>query len=310
MTPRYLLHAALAVMMTVPAPADAQPPRAFATPEEAVAALAVAARADDIGPLLGLLGADGRDLAASSDAATARQNRDVFLVAMAEGWHLETVAADRKELVVGHEAWPFPVPIVKTATGWVFDAAAGKEEVLTRRIGRNELAAIRIVQAYVTAQRVYARRGHDGKPAGLYARRIPSEPGTQNGLYWPVRPGEPHSPLGALAAAAAAEGRRLGSSEAGPVPFHGYYFRVLEQQGPAAKGGAMSYLVNGEMSGGFALVAWPSQYGQTGIMTFVVNQDGTVYEKELGPETALASTRVTSFDPDATWHRVVAADAR
>ncbi|BCS34948.1 hypothetical protein TBR22_A41740 [Luteitalea sp. TBR-22] len=309
MTPNALMRVACALAVILPAAAGAQPPRAFPTPEEAVAALAVAARADDITPLLGLLGGAGRDLAASSDAATARQNRDVFLAAMAEGWRLERPADDRRELVVGREAWPFPVPIVKTGAGWVFDAEAGKEEVLTRRIGRNELAAIRIVHAYVTAQRAYARRGHDGRPAGLYARRVASSRGMQDGLYWPAAPGQPRSPLGELAAAAAAEGRPVGNAETGPVPFYGYHFRILEKQGPKASGGAKSYVVDGVMSGGFALVAWPARYGETGITTFIVNQDGVVYEKDLGLDTAAAAPAITAFDPDATWQRVVAADS-
>ena len=156
--------------------------------------------------------------------------------------------------------------------------------------------------AYVAAQRLYARRPHDGKPAGLYARQFASDPGKQNGLYWPVTRGEPHSPLGPLVAEAEAEGRQLGTGES-RLPFHGYYFRILEGQGPAAQGGARDYVVKREMSGGFALVAWPAQYDVTGIMTFMVNQDGVVYEKDLGPDTATAVTQITRFDPDKTWQR-------
>jgi hypothetical protein len=293
---------ALAIVLVVPVRARAQEPRVFATPEAAVQALTRAAQASDLEGLLAIFGADGRDLISSSDAATARWHREVFVVAIAEGWRLVDRGGGGKELVIGHEAWPFPVPLVKTPAGWKFDTAAGKEEVLARRIGRNELAAIRISHTYVTAQRLYARRAHDGKPAGLYARRFASDPGTQNGLYWPVKRGEPHSPLGPLVAEAAAEGRQLGSGGS-PVPFHGYYFRVLEAQGPAAPGGARAYIVDGEMSGGFALVAWPAQYDATGIMTFMVNQDGVVFEKNLGPDTAAAVARITRFDPDTTWQR-------
>ncbi len=286
-----------------PSGAGAQAPATFATPQEAVAALRTAARADDIAPLLALLGEGGRELASSSDAATARQNRDVFLVAMREGWQLVDVGADRKELVVGKEAWPFPVPIVKTSGGWVFDAVAGKEEVLARRIGRNEIAAIKIVGTYVTAQRVYARSAHDGVPAGAYARRFGSAPGTQDGLYWPVTPGRPSSPLGPLVAQAAAEGRPLGTGSGGPTPFHGYYFRILERQGASARGGARSWVVSGVMTGGFGLVAWPAEYGATGIMTFMVGPDGVVYERDLGPGTVAAVAKITAFNPDKTWHR-------
>ena len=292
---------ALATVLAAPSPARGQEPRVFPTPEDAVRALTDAAKASNLDALLAIFGADGKDLISSSDAASARQNREVFVVAIAEGWRLVD-RGEAKELVIGHENWPFPVPLVKTAAGWKFDTAAGKEEVLARRIGRNELAAMRISDAYVTAQRLYARRAHDGKPAGLYARRFPSAPGTQNGLYWPVKRGEPHSPLGELVAQAAAEGRELGTGES-RVPFHGYYFRILEAQGPAAQGGARDYVVKGEMSGGFALVAWPAQYDATGIMTFMVNQDGVVYEKDLGPDTATAVTQITRFDPDKTWQR-------
>ena len=186
-------------------------------------------------------------------------------------------------LVIGNEAWPFPVPIVKDASGWHFDTAAGKEEVLDRRIGRNELAVIRICRTYVAAQRLYASRGHDGLPAGLYARAFASEPGRQNGLYWPARRGEKRSPLGDLVAHAAEEGRALGKAGAeAPPPFHGYHFKILTAQGPAAPGGAKSYVVDEKMSGGFALVAWPAQYDVTGIMTFIVNQDGVVQQKRSG----------------------------
>jgi hypothetical protein len=228
----------------------------------------------------------------------------VFAAAIAEGWRLEDKGPDRKELVLGNEAWPFPIPLVKTAAGWSFDAAAGREEILNRRIGRNELAVIRLLHEYVAAQRAYAAAGHDGKRAGLYARRFGSEPGTQNGLYWPTRDGEPRSPLGVLAAQATEQGYRRKSSTEGPTPLHGYYFRILEGQGKAAKGGAAEYVVNGEMSGGFALVAWPVYYDASGVMTFVVNQDDVVHEKDLGAETAARIKAVTRYDPDTSWTAV------
>ena len=276
-------------------------PRTFATPDEAVHALVDAAKASNLDALLGLFGPEGQELISSSDSTTAKQNRDVFVVAMAEGWKLVDQDATHKELVLGHEEWPFPVPLAKSAKGWMFDTAAGKQEVLNRRIGKNELAAIRISQAYVAAQQQYAGKGHDGKPAGIYARRIASQPGKQDGLFWVTKQGEPLSPLGPLVAAAAAAGRPLGPDAKGPVPFYGYYFRVLEQQGASAPGGSKNYLVNGEMSGGFSLLAWPSQYGATGIMTFIVGPDGSIREKNLGPQTATAVAKITSFDPDKTW---------
>ena len=291
----------LAVCLSAPAHVRADGARTFATAAEAVHALVDAAKSSNVDALLGLFGPGAQELISSSDAATARQNRDTFVVAMAEGWRLLDKDATHKELVVGHEAWPFPVPLVKTAAGWMFDTDAGKEEVLDRRIGRNELAAIRIGETYFAAQQAYARRGHDGKPAGLYARRIGSQPGAQDGLYWVAKHGEPPSPLGPLVAEATAEGRQIGPDDKGSVPFHGYYFRVLETQGASAPGGAKPYVVNGEMSGGFALVAWPSQYGSTGIMTFIVGPDGVVHEKDLGAATSTAVAQITSFDPDKSW---------
>ena len=278
-------------------------PRVFATPEEAAGSLVEVVKKNDVGALVALFGSEGKELVDTSDTATGKRNREVFLAAWAEGHRLESPAPDRRELVLGNEAWPFPVPIVKRASGWSFDAAAGREEVLNRRIGRNELAVIRVLDAYVAAQRAYASTGHDGKPAGRYARRFGSEPGTQNGLYWPARRGEPKSPFGVLIARASEQGYRRRDGE-GPSPLHGYYFRILEGQGPSAKGGAASYVVGGEMTGGFALVAWPVHPGASGVMTFVVNQDGVAYEKDLGPETGKAIAAITRYDPDATWQPV------
>ncbi len=192
---------------------------------------------------------------------------------------------------------------MKGASGWRFDAAAGKEEVLARRIGRNELAAIGTCRTYVAAQRRYAQQGHDGKPAGLFATAFRSDPDKQNGLYWPAPRHQPPSPLGDLVAQASLEGRALGAGER-PQPFYGYYFRILTAQGTAAPGGARSYLVNGGMSGGFALVAWPAMYDATGVMTFVVNQSGVVYQKDLGPQTEPAIAGMTTYNPGSSWRRV------
>jgi hypothetical protein len=285
-------------------------PRAFATPEDAVQALAAAARAPGMDALLAIFGPSGREVLETSDAATSQRNRETFSVAFAEAWRLADAGAGRKELVIGHEAWPFPVPLVQQSGGWVFDVAAGKEEILNRRVGRNELAALEVTQAYVVAQHAYAATGHDGKPAGAYAQRVASDPGTQNGLYWPSRRGEPRSPLGDLVAQAARDGQPRDAAQAGRTPFHGYYFRIVTGgQGRGAPGGAKPYLVKGVMTGGFALVAWPAQYDATGVMTFIVNQDGIVYEKDLGPETATRAPAITRYDPDSTWTRIERAPA-
>jgi hypothetical protein len=277
-------------------------PRTFGTPQDAVRALTEVVKAGKIDELVAIFGPDGQELAASSDRATARRNREVFTVAVAEGWRLVDQGTDRKVLVIGNEGWPFPVPLVREAKGWRFDTAAGKEEVIARRIGRNELAVIQVCQTYVAAQRLYAQHGHDGRPAGLYATSFRSDPGKQNGLYWPAGRGQKRSPLGDLVAKAAAEGRPLGA-ELQPSPFHGYYFKILTAQGAAAPGGAKDYVAAGQMSGGFALVAWPAQYDVTGIMTFVVNQDGVVREKDLREGTDAAAKAITLYDPDSSWKK-------
>ena len=284
--------------------AYAQPAKLFASPEDAVKALISAAKAGQVADLMTLLGADGKELIESSDPAIARQNRRVFIVATGEQWHLEDAAANRKTLVIGNEDWPFPIPLVKEESGWRFDTAAGSEEVIARRIGRNELAVIATVHAYVTAQRRYAEQAHDGNPSGVHATRFASDPGKENGLYWPAKDGQQRSPLGDLVAQAAAEGRAVGGERSQPSPFHGYYFRILLSQGPAAKGGKKQYVAKGLMSGGFALVAWPAQYDVTGVMTFVVNQDGVVHEKDLGPDTDAAARKMTAYNPDKSWRRV------
>jgi len=298
--------AALVLLAASVVAAQAPPAaRKFATPEEAVAALVAATKAGDLDAVLALFGPEGKAIVDTSDVATARRNQEVFLAAAAEGWRLADAGAGRKELDLGNEDWPFPVPIVHGGDGWFFDAAAGREELLNRRIGRNELAAIDALRTYVVAQREYARAGHDGRPAGLYARRFASTPGTQDGLYWPTARGRRPSPLGELIARAAQEGyRRVGGSE--PVPFRGYYFRILEGQGKHAKGGASAYVVDGAMSGGFALVAWPVHYDASGVMTFQVGPEGVVYEKDLGPATKGAAEAVRRFDPDGTWKPVSA----
>jgi hypothetical protein len=279
-------------------------PRSFGTPEDAVKALIDAAKAKTPDDLLAMFAPDGQQLVDATDPASARRNRQVFVVAIGEGWRLVDRDATTKELIVGNEGWPFPVPLVKSADGWRFDTAAGKEEVLARRIGRNELAVIRVCRVYVTAQRLYARDGHDGKPAGVYAATFRSAPGQQNGLYWPAAHNQKRSPLGDLVAQAAEEGRVPVSNPQQPSPFHGYFFKILTAQGGAAAGGARDYIVNGNLTGGFALVAWPAEYNVTGVMTFVVNQDGTVRETDLGPGTDAAVKTMTLYNPEPSWEIV------
>jgi hypothetical protein len=267
---------------------EAQPasPRTFTTPEEAVRALTTAAAAPTLDELHAIFGAEAQALVDSSDPATARRNREVFTVAMAEGWRLENQGANRKTLIVGNENWPFPVPIVKSGSSWRFDTATGKDEVIARRIGRNELAVIATCRAFVKAQHRYAETGHDGLPAGRFATALRSDPGKQNGLYWPTKRGEPRSPLGDLVAQAAEEGTSIGAAPERPTPFHGYYFKPLTSPG------------------GFAFIAWPAAYDVTGVMTFIVNQDGVVREKDLGAKTHATVASLAGYKSDASWRQV------
>jgi hypothetical protein len=283
--------------------AMAQPAhRAFASPEEAVQALIDAVKAGKLETLIELFGPDGKDLIESSDPVTARRNRQVFRIAVAEKWELADGAADGKTLVIGHEQWPFPVPLTKTSDGWQFDTAAGKEEIIARRIGRNELSTINTCRAYVTAQQRYAQEGRDGRPSGTYATKFRSDAGRNNGLYWPTTRGQKPSPLGDLLAAAEAEVKETRGDARQPL--NGYYFRILTEQGRNARGGRKNYLVNGAMTGGFALIAWPAQYEVTGVMTFIVNHDGIIYEKDLGSATANAVEKLRAYDPDSSWRPV------
>jgi hypothetical protein len=304
-----LIGAAIVAGVAVSSCAPEQPSEStFATADDATRALIETVKGGDLEALIKLFGPEGRDLVSGSDPATGRQNQEVFLTAIGEQWRLEDLDANTKELIVGNEDWPFPIPLVRSDQGWRFDAEAGREEVLSRRIGRNELAVIDVCRAYVKAQRSYAGSGHDGKRAGLYAQRFNSEPGRQNGLYWPPTRHEPRSPLGDLVAGASDDGYDLGARKS-PEPFHGYYFRILTAQGPAAPGGEMDYLKEGEMSGGFALIAWPAQYDASGVMTFMVNDGGVVHEKDLGPETAATAAAMVRYDPDASWRPIESVSA-
>jgi hypothetical protein len=292
--------AAALLLLALATPAAGTAPATFPSPEAAVDALVTATRHARLGELRRILGPDGAALIWSGDPVADRRGRDRFVGAYDQGHHLDAAGPDRTVLIVGPEQWPFPIPLVRDGARWRFDTAAGVREILDRRIGRNELTVIEVCRAYVVAQREYAARDPMGTGLGEYAQRILGTPGTRDGLYWPTRAGEPESPLGPLVARAQAEGyRRPPPSE--PVPFHGYLYRVLTRQGPHAPGGARDYLVDGRLRGGFALVAFPAKYGNSGVMTFLVNQTGIVYQKNLGPDTASIAAQITAFDPDPTW---------
>ena len=296
---RLLTAAALALALA--SVANAQ--QSFKTPEEAVDALVSAAKSQDRKDVLKVLGPDAADVVASGDEVADRSDRDRVIEAYDAKHQVVMEGADKAVLVLGNQDWPFPIPLVRKDGTWRFDTSAGREEVLFRRIGRNELSAIQAILAYVDAQNEYAEKGIGGN--GVYAQRIVSRPGTKDGLYWPPQSGEEESPLGDFAASAAADGYRAGQQR---IPYHGYYYKVLTTQGPSAPGGALDYVVRGKMIGGFALVAYPAQYGNSGVMTFLVNHQGTIYEKDLGPQTTGIAAGMTAFNPDGTWQRVSEAD--
>jgi hypothetical protein len=272
--------------------------RTFPTASAAAAALVAASRSGDQAEMLTILGPDGKDLISSGDPVADRQGQAKFAKSYEQKHSLTSEAQGFKTLLVGVNDWPVPIPIVRDGTVWYFDSARGKEESLDRRIGENELGAIAVCEGYVAAQKEYASKGHDGLPAGIYAQRLRSTEGKQDGLYWVAKPGERESPMGPAVAQAEAEGY---AADSGPAPYHGYYYRLLKEQGPDAEGGAKSYLVDGKLSGGFALLAYPANYGNGGVMTFLVNQDGNILQKDLGDDTANAAKVMTAYNPDADW---------
>jgi hypothetical protein len=275
----------------------------FGSPEEAVAALRAATEAADTNALKAVLGPGAEDLQ-NPDRIQATNELKTFSSALAEKNHLVRVSDTRVLLEVGDDLWPFPVPIVKQAGSWVFDTEAGKSELLNRRVGKNELSTLPVVRAYVDAQREYASSDHDGDGVLEYAQRLVSSPGKEDGLYWPSESEEDESPLGPLVAYAQAEGyspELRDEHEVERGPYHGYYFKILNQQDQHAPGGKYNYVINGNMIGGFALVAWPAAYGSSGVMTFIVNQQGRVYQKDLGPKTSEQAGGMKSYDPDPSW---------
>jgi hypothetical protein len=304
--PRTVVHSlafAVAALVFGSCTASAAPPKqaAFASPQEAAEALVAAVRSGDATEIVKVLGPEGRAVASSGDAVADASARERFVAAYDEQNQIRQVGDGPLTLYLGRDDYPFPLPLVSNEGKWRFDTAAGAEEILDRRIGENELAAIEVLRAYVDAQREYAETDHDGKGV-QYARRILSDGRTRDGLYWPTDPGEAESPLGPLIAEARAEGYRAG--KAGRTPYHGYVFRILTSQGSDAAGGARDYIVRGRMIGGFGLIATATEYGNSGVKTFIVNQDGQVFEKDLGRNTARLASRITAYNPDRSWSQV------
>ncbi len=280
--------------------ATANAQQAFKTPDEAASALAGAAKAGDPKAIVTVLGPDGVDIVSSGDPVADATTREKFVAAY-DAKHQITMEGDNKAVVIiGQEDFPLPIPLLRKDGAWRFDTAAGREEILFRRIGKNELDAIQSSLAYVDAQNEYADKDRTGAGKGAYAQRIVSSAGKKDGLYWPDAQNNDASPLGELIAKATTQGYRTGG---GRIPFHGYYFKILTKQGAAAPGGELDYVVKGKMIGGFALVAYPAEYRNSGVMTFIVSHTGTVYEKDLGPRTADLAERMTAYNPDSSWHK-------
>jgi hypothetical protein len=264
-------------------------------------ALIAAAKAADSKGMIAILGADAKPLIGSGDGVSDKARRARFVASYDEASKLERSGDTKAVLTTGKDAWPFPIPLVKDSAGWRFDTKAGKDEILNRRIGSNELSTIQSMLAYVDAQRDYYRLNPQQDKLQGYAQKLVSSKGKRDGLYYPTKAGEPLSPLGPLFDAAKAEG--YGGADKKSTAYHGYHYRILKGQGKDAAGGAYDYMAKGKMIGGFALIAWPASYRNSGVMTFIVNHDGVVYEKDLGPDTASAAGKITRFNPDSGWKK-------
>lgn len=276
--------------------------KVFAAPEDAVKAVMTAARNDDDKGLIAIFGPSAKDLIFSGDPVADKQRRERLLKAYDEKNSL-VPEKGTIVLVIGTNDWPFPIPLVKKDNAWFFDTERGREEILNRRIGEDELGTIQTMLAIVDAQREYAMKDIRREGISEYAQKFLSDPGKKNGLYWETKEGEEPSPFGPAVAQAKKEGYKGKKSGDKPSPLHGYYYRMLKAQGKNAAGGAYNYVVNGKMIGGFAVVAWPAKYGNSGVMTFIVNHDGIAYQKDLGPKTEQVAQKMTVFDPDASWKK-------
>lgn len=310
--PRLVLASMLGIGLVVycaPPDAAAAPPQAaqqsFVSPDAAVEALVATMRAGNVNAELAVLGPNAKSLVISGDPVADHAARQRFLDAYAAGHALTPAGDGRVVLTIGPNAWPLPIPIVNVDQQWRFDAGSGVQEIVNRRIGRNELMTIRTLLALVAAQKDYADRLQRGSGAAAYAQRIRSTPGKQDGLYWDVAPNEEASPLGPLVEQVESEGYAGARAAKGHrAPYEGYYYHLLKAQGANAPGGAKEYVRNGRMTEGFAFVAWPAGYGTSGIMTFVVDQDGVVFQKDLGAGTGAIADKMIRFDPDLSWARV------
>jgi hypothetical protein len=288
--------------LALPVCATAAGEQTFPTPQDAVNTLVAAAINHDTNAMHSIFGAEGQALV-SPDVVQATVGFNLFVQHLTEKARLVTNSDSNLTLEIGTDGWPFPIPLVKQDGQWFFDTSAGKDEILARRIGRDEMGAINVCNAYVEAQRDYAGQDRLGDGVLAYAQFLRSTPGTHDGLFWPTNSGAELSPLGPLVAQARVEGYHRAASMMNDkqAPYHGYYFKILTRQGKHAPGGKYDYIINGRMIAGFALVAWPAEWGNTGVMTFIVNQQGKVYQKNLGPKTSKIAGAMTTYDPDDSW---------
>jgi hypothetical protein len=285
----------------VPVQAGGIEAMSFQTPDDAAQALLAALESGEQDRLIAIFGSKEAELLSSGDEIEDKNNRSEFVRLASEKILMEMTEEGNAVMHVGNTDWPFPIPIVKTDTGWQFDAEQGHQEILNRRIGRNELSTVAAIRGYLEAQFEYANADRDGDGVLEYAQKLRSEPGKSDGLYWEAEEGAPQSPLGPLIAEAKAEGYKVEGASNEPSPYHGYYYRILTRQGDNVPGGKYDYVINGNMIAGFALVAYPAQYGSSGIMTFVVNHQGRIYQKDLGPKTAEYVAEIEEYNPDSTW---------
>jgi len=297
-----LIMILIAVSLTVSAE-DAKQEK-FKSPEDAFGALIKAAKTNDTAGLLAIFGPQGKYLISSGDAVSDSNARKRFVDAAEQAVKFSQLDDNTILAVIGKDACSFPIPLVRAGQEWIFSTDDGKQEIINRRIGKNELSSIQVSLAYVDAQREYARKDRDGSGVLQYAQRFLSNEGKKDGLYWPAAAGEESSPLGPLIARATDEGYTVRKPGEKRKPYHGYYFKILKGQGSKAPGGELYYIVNGKMTAGFGLLAYPAEYGVSGIMTFMVNQEGIVHEKDLGPKTEELAKAVTKYDPDETWQTV------
>ncbi|MGR8933191.1 MAG: DUF2950 domain-containing protein [Gammaproteobacteria bacterium] len=299
------LFAVLATAETnVVAAAAAEQAERFASPEEAVSALLDAARESGNAKVAALFGSRYAQLFSSGDEVEDKNNRTEFLKMAEAKSSIEKEGENKAILHFGADNWAFPVPLVKSGTQWQFDAEQGEKEIRNRRIGANELKTLGVIEGYVEAQAEYANIDRDGDGVAEYATKLRSSPGKYDGLFWEAEPGQSDSPLGPLVAQARAEGYRMKSGKTEATPYHGYFYRILTRQGRHAPGGKYNYIINGNMIAGFALVAFPAIYGNSGVMTFMVNHQGKIYQKNLGPKTVQIADAIKSYDPDSTWEPV------